>query len=212
MATEKRKVHGLVNKYYIRKNASKYEETRKYEEKWVFEESSLEKIMEQLPAAEIAYVADIPIGTNRFYAYLDLNPSVKLVYGCDLSPDMLSEAIKKKSRKYFFSNIDICAEAPNVVCGTVICFRFLNLLEYEDVERAVINMANMCEHNLIVSIRLHDDDAVESQVIQDKISIHSSRRFFQLLRNCGFSTFNSLHFPDSKGGAYYVVHASRGKE
>ena len=89
----------LVQKYYMGQQAKKYEQGRKKNQKWKFEEDVFVEFFKAICTnTDNMVVADIPVGTNRFYQYLDSSSNVQIVYGIDLSQDMLLESKKKPTK------------------------------------------------------------------------------------------------------------------
>lgn len=196
---------GLIGRHYSGKKAEQYERRSKTE-RWKFEHDTLLDMLVGLPPEELAHIADIPVGTNRFVEQLDDNASVKVVYGMDYSVDMLQQCLAKPSGKYLYARHDIVASAPAITADTVICFRFLNLFPFSDIERIVTNLAQVARVNLIFTIRLLEDPTQHGTVLDDKIHLHSSDRFFELLGKCGLEVKDSRGFDDAKQGDYFVMH------
>lgn len=199
----------LIDRYYSGARANRYEEARSRSSKWQFEEKSLIGIINKLPKSEIEKIADIPVGTNRFSDLFESCNDIKRVYGIDLSVDMLAQAMIKPGHKYLFLRHDIISSPPAVMCDTAACFRFLNLFDFKTVESILKNISEFCRSNLILSVRLVEDQGSHGKVLKGKIHLHHSAAFYQALIEAGFQMKDKLYFSDEKGGDYYVLHAVR---
>lgn len=203
-------VKGLIGRHYTGEKAAQYERRSKTE-RWKFEHETLMDMLARLPAEERAQIADIPVGTNRFFEELENDVSVKTVYGMDYSVDMLMQSLEKPSDKYLYARHDIVASAPAITADTVICFRFLNLFPFPDIEMILRNLARTARVNLIFTVRLLEDPQEHGMVLEDKIHLHSTERFSELLGNCGLEVKEARGFDDSKQGDYFVMHTVKAK-
>ena len=209
MTVSKSPAKALISKFYSRDRAEKYESVRNRSEKWAFEEKELIRFLEKLPKAEIETILDVPVGTNRFSDVFESMDDVRTVYGMDLSVDMLSQAIGKPSSKHLFLRHDIISGSPDITCDTAVCFRFLNLFPFKDVELIFQNIAQTSRFNIILAVRLTEEASEHGNVLQQKIHLHYSKNFYELIEAVGFQVKEKRRFIDRKGGEYYVMHAIR---
>ena len=135
---------------YLGEDALRYEAKRNRTNKWAGEERKVKKFLNDLP--EGTSILDIPCGTGRFFPFY--RERGFKVLGVDISPDMIAEAkkragdiIKLKIESIF--NIGL-SEAFDVV----LCIRFLNLIEPEDVKRALAEMQRVAKSRIIFTLRV----------------------------------------------------------
>lgn len=199
----------LVDRFYTGKRAEQYETKRSRSDKWRFEEESLMTLFSDLPNSEVDQVADIPVGTNRFAEFLESRDAVRRIYCVDLSIDMLAQAMNRQTRKQVFVQHDVLRSSPNLASDTTISFRFLNLLPFDEVEKALKNIAAFTMTNMIISVRLADPASRHGDVIADKIHLHGHDEFYDLISELQFSVERELYHPDDKIGRYQVFHLIR---
>ena len=77
------------------------------------------------------------------------------------------------------------------------------------MQKIIKNVAKISRFNIILSVRLVDNMGSHDDVLKSKIYLHHSMNFFNYLDEVCFPVKNKLHFPDKKGGDYYVLHAAR---
>jgi len=121
---------------YTGKVVEKYEKKRANQEKWKFEDLKVREYLNR--ALRGTSILDIPCGTGRFFSYYQKR-YFKFI-GMDISPDMIERASKKTTyedqvRLGNIFDIDTCT-----VFDVVVCIRFLNLIEPEDVTKALKEM------------------------------------------------------------------------
>ena len=135
---------------YFGEKALRYETKRAGTPKWAGEDRKVREYLLDLP--EGTTILDIPCGTGRFFQFY--RERGFKVLGIDISPDMIAEAqkhvgddIKLKIGSIF--NIGL-SEAFDVV----ICTRFLNLIEAEDVKRVLAEMQRVAKYRIIFTLRV----------------------------------------------------------
>ncbi|MEJ6390307.1 hypothetical protein [Gymnodinialimonas ulvae] len=186
-----------------------YEKSRKNNPKWAFEEDTLRTVMNAIDPSEKRIVADIPVGTNRFYQFLDDDPEIKIVHCIDNSVDMLIESMMRTSSKFFYSRCDMIDEGTPIVSDTVISYRFLNLFDFNTIEKILANLCHSSRRNLIMTIRLSESHEESGSVFQNKIHIHSRARFDEALAANDFEPVWEKGYADEKPGEYFTLHARR---
>lgn len=199
----------LIDKYYRGKSVTAYEDKRKRNPKWTFEEHGLETALSSIQAREKKTIGDIPVGTNRFYQLLNDDANIELVYCIDYSADMLTASMERSSSKFFYSKCDMIEEGTPIVADTVISFRFLNLFDFPTIEKILGNLCAASRRNLIFSIRLAATPEEVDTVFQNKIHIHSRERFEESLATNDFAIAWQEGRKDEKPGEYFIVHARR---
>ncbi|MEM6389101.1 MAG: hypothetical protein AAF825_04600, partial [Pseudomonadota bacterium] len=204
-----RRASSLIESYYEGRNVDEYEAKRRTNPKWSFEESSLETVIAGLSSDEKRTIADVPVGTNRFYQFLDADPDVKIVYCIDYSADMLTASMTRSSAKFFYSKADMIEGGTPIRAGTVISYRFLNLFDFATIEKILRNLCATAELNLIFSIRLAVTTEEAGTVYQDKIHVHDRSQFEAALASHGFKIAWEQARADEKPGAYHIMHARR---
>jgi ubiquinone/menaquinone biosynthesis C-methylase UbiE len=144
-----------LSRSYIDSNARDYDEKRVGRKKWLVEERIVKGFLEQLP--EGASILDIPVGTGRFIPFYKIH-NFK-VTGMDVSKDMLEESQKKVIAENFNltlkqgSIFDI--DFPDKNFDFVVCVRFLNWINYDNLSIAIKEIARVAQNGLIVGVRHH---------------------------------------------------------
>jgi ubiquinone/menaquinone biosynthesis C-methylase UbiE len=142
-----------LSRQYAGKVARDYDQKRTSEKKWITEQEVVRGLLAQIPRG--SRILDIPVGTGRFISfYKELHLQAT---GVDVSHDMLAESEKKVKEKDFdmllkqgsIFNLDFANEYFDVV----LCIRFLNWIDYDNLNVAVSELARVSRRNLIVGIR-----------------------------------------------------------
>lgn len=201
---------GLIKRYYSGRLVDRYEKSRKSSKRWKFENDAFREFLDKIVAhnSELV-VADIPVGTNRFYQDLEASSKVCSVYGLDLSADMLREASKKPATKYQYLAHDIVTDSVPFHADLVICFRFLNLFSMTDVTKIIKHLADCCTSDMLFSVRLVDDSQHGATIEDGKVYLHGETTFYSAFEGLGLSVKEKRCFEDSKQGLYYVVWAKK---
>jgi len=121
---------------YLGKDALTYEFKRAHKPKWAGEDRKVKEFLRDLPPG--TSVLDIPCGTGRFFPFY--RERRFKVLAMDISPDMLAEADKHAASNIRVEmgsifNIETCA-----IFDVILCIRFLNLIEADDLKRAFDEM------------------------------------------------------------------------
>jgi ubiquinone/menaquinone biosynthesis C-methylase UbiE len=138
---------------YIDNCAKDYDEKRVGRKKWLVEERTVKGFLDQLP--ERTSILDIPVGTGRFIPFYK-NFNFK-VTGMDVSKDMLEESQKKVITENFNitlkqgSIFDI--DFPDKSFDFVLCVRFLNWINYDNLSIAIKEIARVAQNGLIIGVR-----------------------------------------------------------
>jgi ubiquinone/menaquinone biosynthesis C-methylase UbiE len=133
--------------------AKDYDKKRVGENKWSVEERIVESLLAQFPKG--SSILDIPVGAGRFIAlYKKFNLRVT---GIDASKDMLDESKKKVTAQNFKvvlkegSIFDIRFSEGHF--DIVLCIRFLNWIDYDNLSVAVKEITRVAQRNLIIGVR-----------------------------------------------------------
>lgn len=199
----------LIDRLYKGQNVATYEASRRNNPKWSFEESGVKTVLDGLAPEEKTSVADIPVGTNRFYHLLDSDADIKIVYCVDYSEDMLTASMARSSGKFFYSKADMVNDGTPIVADTLVSVRFLNLFDFAIIEKIVANLCASTRLHFITSIRLASTDEEKDTIYEDKIHIHDPARFDACLTANGFETVWKEGRKDEKPGEYFILHARR---
>lgn len=200
----------LIAKYYSGRKAREYEATRAKTTKWPFENDALESMFTQFCAlTDNIHVIDLPVGTNRFHKFFNRLPNVSKVHAVDLSADMLSVAKSKECTNYVFHEWDIVAAPLGFSANVVVCFRFLNLFDFDHVRAIVRNLSKSADRFIVLSIRLIDSAFAGDTIVDEKIHLHREGDFLSLVREVGFEILGQRHMSDGKAGLYYVFCLGR---
>lgn len=144
---------------YNNSAAKNYDQRRENTEKWKREQKAVTEFMRDiLEVNREPLVLDIPVGTGRFLDFYK-NESVSAI-GVDISEDMLARAREKITNgdaKISFEKGDIMdlselGYEPDIV----VCIRFMNWLNGNDVKRAVQSIGDTNPSYIIVGIRVRN--------------------------------------------------------
>lgn len=135
---------------YLGNDAVNYEAKRINKSKWIGEDRKVKKYLNDL--SEGTSILDIPCGTGRFFPFY--RERGFKVLGMDISPDMIAEAQKRTG--------DIIAVEVGSIFNiglfkefdVVLCVRFLNLIEPEDLKSALAEMQNAARSRVIFTLRI----------------------------------------------------------
>jgi len=134
---------------YFGENASRYEAKRILTSKWEGEERKVKEYLADLPPG--TSILDIPCGTGRFFPFY-CEKGFK-VMAMDISPDMVAEAKKRATPNIIVEqgnifNIETC------LFHVVLCIRFLNLIEAEDLRLALAEMQRVARKRILFTLRV----------------------------------------------------------
>lgn len=198
----------LIRKYYKGKDAARYELARSNNPKWAFEDDVLRKTLESLKN-EVKTVLDMPVGTGRALDILTSYDSLT-IEAADLSEDMMAEAKKRDVRnRVKFRQMDMLAPALDVKADLVVCYRFLNLIDWPAASTAVRNLAAAAEKYLLFTIRTVPRSYTGELYIEDKLHLHYDDDLERALTENGLKIANRYLFDDKREGQYQVWLCSR---
>lgn len=139
--------------------AERYEHDRERTSKWQREQAVVENLLERACVRRGNVVADVPAGTGRFFPTYDtLGCSV---IGIDVSPSMavlargkLSDLRQIKVLLHVGSITELPISSDHVTAS--VCVRFMNLVPFQVVERAVAELARISRSHVIVGVRVKE--------------------------------------------------------
>jgi len=137
-------------KRYLGENALCYEVKRTGRFKWREEDRKVREFLDDLPRG--ISILDIPCGTGRFFSFYHRRGFK--VLGIDISPDMVAEARKRTADAIRVEVGSIFNIETSKVFDVVLCIRFLNLIEAEDVKRALAEMQRVAKSRIIFTLRV----------------------------------------------------------
>lgn len=198
----------IIEKYYKDKNAKNYEEGRSKSSKWQFEEDTLEAVIRNIKD-EIDSIIDAPVGTGRFIPLYKKELKGKKIHLLDYSDDMLKISSKRKglfnSNKFELLKHDLINNPLNIKADLCVCYRFLNLFEWKDSERAVENLLKSTKKYAVFSIRLVDDKFKGNKFIENKIYLQLEKNFAEIIDRNNFHIIEVFDFTDDREGNYKVL-------
>lgn len=135
-------------------NARRYEAKRVRREKWAAEHSILSSWLAAYPAGST--VLDIPCGTGRF------EPIYRAarfhVIGRDISDDMLAEASKRCAGWDIGLGNVLAIDLPDAAVDVAVCIRLLNMVEPDEMARALAELQRVARKAVIISLRVGGED------------------------------------------------------
>lgn len=132
--------------------AANYEKKR-VGKKWSAENQAVEQLLKHVALG--AQVLDVPVGTGRLLPFLKARGAH--VQGLDVSSDMLAIARASADAIGMSARLDIgdIRHIPfdNDAFDLVICLRFLNWIDTDDLKRVVRELARVGRDKLLLGIR-----------------------------------------------------------
>lgn len=135
---------------YLGKDALKYEIKRNHKPKWMGEDRKVKEFLNDLPQG--TSILDIPCGTGRFFPFYRERGFE--VLAIDISPDMVIEAQKHIGNNIKVKTGDIFDMRLSQLFDVILCIRFLNLIEPEDLKRALAEMQRVAKSRIIFTLRV----------------------------------------------------------
>jgi len=186
---------------YNGSRACLYEKKRKTQAKWRFERAVMIKVLERL-GDEIKSIIDAPIGSGIFLPFYKTK-----VRGYDISQEMLDQAELKQTgavlQQWDLINKPIYAKADLVVC-----VRFLNLLDWEDATKALVNLLASSKKYILFTMRTVPAD-FEGKMNVGRVYLHKELAFLRLLSDCGFVIVDRFRHHDAVPGNYDLILCKR---
>jgi ubiquinone/menaquinone biosynthesis C-methylase UbiE len=142
-----------LSRRYIDSNARDYDAKRIGVKKWQVEERIVKEILGRFPKG--THILDVPVGTGRFIPfYKDFDFKVT---GMDVSNDMLEESQKKVVAENFEVDLKQGSifeiDFPEGHFNIVLCIRFLNWVDFENLSVAIKEIVRVASDSLIVGVR-----------------------------------------------------------
>lgn len=135
---------------YAGEIATLYEKRRMDKAKWIGEDRKVKTYLSDLSKG--AVILDIPCGTGRFFPFY--REKGFKVLGVDISPDMISQAEKRAGNTITVEKGSIFSIGLFKEFNVVVCIRFLNLIEPEDVKMALAEMQYASRSRVIFTLRV----------------------------------------------------------
>jgi len=210
--------------YYYGATAEGYDQKRSVTEKWQLEQKAVELLLKQLP--EELDLIDIPVGTGRFFDLFAVRSDK--VLGVDISSDMLdlaskhaaAPAVKLDLTQGNIFNLDL--EPGSFDCA--ICIRFLNLVNSQNMARAIKELSRVSRLCVIVGIRFIPCGHVRIALIRwclwklrwvwltfvryrkGKVFFHSEQQVCDGIKNACLTVQNEFVIENSQNGTRYVIY------
>jgi SAM-dependent methyltransferase len=175
--------------------ATKYDEGREDEEKWVKENEAVRKCLEDLVGTT---VIDIPCGTGRFFK--DFKELKLEAEGFDVSGQMMRQAKPKGSFPVKFGDImNIPAEDGQY--DAALCVRLLEKFKAEEVASALEELARVAKHDIIFSLITG-----EKEELRNRSWVHDLKLFTEFIESGPFEvkSMHTVREPD-----YHIWHIRR---
>jgi len=137
-------------KRYLGDIAMRYEAKRIHQDKWIGEDKKVKQYLNDLSRGTT--ILDIPCGTGRFFQFY--REKGFKVLGVDISTDMLSKAQERAGDTIAVETGDIFNIGLFKEFNAVVCIRFLNLIDSEDVKRALSEMQYASRSRVIFTLRV----------------------------------------------------------
>ena len=203
------KMPDIIGQYYIGQLAATYEKRRSQNPKWKFEDDIMSAVLNQL-RAEIQSIIDAPVGTGRFLKkYAELGNDIH-VTGFDYSIDMLDLAASRQGgAKVDLIRQDIINYSIPMTADLVVCYRFLNLIHFEEVIKVLGHLFTATRKYSLLAIRTIDDEYLGETYIEDKIYLHRRSNIDRVIVDNDFIVDQRYEFKDQRAGQYSILLCRR---
>ena len=205
----------IIDRFYAGSNVEKYDKARKKNPKWKFEEKILEEVLKKT-RSEVNCIIDAPVGTGRFLTkYATKGRRDTSVIGVDYSSDMIALAKKRigfGSPKNVFYKKDIIGDRLNLSADLVVCFRFLNLINWSNAAKVIEHLFYAAERYVLFTIRLVDSQYNGEIYIEDKIYLHEEEMLQKIIADSNFKVVKIFSFEDKREGDYKIIWCGRKKQ
>ena len=203
MHTEKKK--DIIEEYYSGNNADYYEDKRRTNPKWQFENDVLNSVIKEFKS-EITCIIDAPVGTGRFLDAYKAFKSKMNIYGIDYSADMLKVAAEKSDlHNISFIEQDIINKKLNITADLSVCYRFLNLINFKDAAKTLSNLLLSTQKFSLFAIRTIEDDYMGETFIENKIYLHKRKYIERVINEKNFEILKRFEYPDKREGQYTIL-------
>lgn len=156
---------------YRGKFAEGYRAKRESQRRWKEENEIVERFLSDLPPGTT--VLDVPVGEGRFISLYSRRQFS--VVGVDVSEDMLKLARRKRTSTTTTlakgSIFELPYDANTFDVG--VCVRFLDLLDQDNMERAMLHLDRVVRSRIILTIRLG-----EKYVLKTNTATHDRERWY----------------------------------
>ena len=157
---------------YYGKTAYQYEEKRKVEDIWQYEQAIVKNLLNHIP--DETTVLDLPIGTGRFVDfYLEKNMQV---HGLEISKDMITAAEQNLGPLFASCNVVIADATKKLpytdnVFDAVVSFRFLKFFSYHVARNILREFHRVSRGKVILSMKLRRPDRPQEGFVEELDSI-----------------------------------------
>jgi ubiquinone/menaquinone biosynthesis C-methylase UbiE len=138
---------------YTGSSAEQYDSRRSGLAKWSREQDVMARILSRFPRGTM--VLDVPVGTGRFIEFYK-QYGLRTI-GVDVSADMLRQCEKKAIEHEYDMPLVRCSIVDlglsDDCCEAVVCVRFLNWLEYEELTKAMAELRRVSRGHLVLGLR-----------------------------------------------------------
>ena len=189
-----------ADRYYGTKSRE-YEKTRKKQLKWRFEKAIMLKVLKRL-GDKVENVIDAPVGTGIL---LDLYKAP--VRGYDISQDMLDLA-KAKGTDATLKQWDIINKPIYAKADLVVCIRFLNLVDWKDATKALINLLAASKKYILFTMRTVPH-GFKGKMNVGRVYLHKDTDLKRLLADKGFEIVERFRHHDAVPGNYDLILCKR---
>ena len=202
---KKKEEPDLIREYYSGENVLNYEERRKENPKWQFENDALNYVLKEL-SSEINDIIDAPVGTGRFLNSYQLLGDMVKIFGIDYSSDMLKAASEKAgTQNISFIEQDIINNKLKIAADLTVCYRFLNLINWQEAVKTIGNLLSVTKKYSLLAIRLVDDNYTGDVFIENKIYLHKRNEVDRLIKENGFEVLKRFEHNDKRAGQYTIL-------
>ncbi len=186
--------------FYDDKIASNYENQRKNDSWWSWEDEKLSDFLGRIKENE--YLLDAPSGTGRILKLFPHNEgiikSIKFhSFLLDGALSMITESVHKKSDKN--KNHFICADLEKIplkkeVVDYTTCFRLLHLLNDTQVELILKNLFSCTKGRILLQVFNLEYDKIHLVIQNSKAKIKTSSNFLLKISNLLISIFQYIFY------------------
>jgi ubiquinone/menaquinone biosynthesis C-methylase UbiE len=204
---------------YRGKRAQTYDLDRENQPEWRAEHEAVANLLAGLGGAGTA-VLDVPVGTGRFLTiYRDLGWRA---VGIDASDEMLSQAMEVAGSLAMEDVVlrvgDITAlDLPDSAVDIALAIRIANMLELDDLQRAISELARIARYHVIVGIQVYAprgpiEEARRRRRDRRRQTVtkpHPSRPLQRMFRRSGLRQISRVPIRHDKDSSYFIFHLGK---
>jgi ubiquinone/menaquinone biosynthesis C-methylase UbiE len=205
---------------YRGNRARSYDLDREDQPEWHAEHRAVNELLAGLGEVGTSIV-DVPVGTGRFLTiYRDLGWQV---VGIDVSDEMLAQAGEVAAGLSMGDAVDLrigditALDLPDDTVDVALAIRIANMLELDDLRRAVSELARVARQHVIVGLQVYAprgrlEEARRRRSDRQRRTVtkpHLSRPVQRLIHRSGLREVTRIPIRHDKDSSYFLFHLTK---